>query len=89
MTGIWLMWRQSKEPEIAIKVVALISFSFWTPFFYITFLLPGSTLWAGDPATIPHIAGHVFYPNVVVAGIFLLLTAAAWCLKRERSKPPT
>jgi hypothetical protein len=88
-TGIWLMWRQSKEPEIAIKIAALISFSFWTPFFYITFVLPDSTLWAGDPAAIPHIAGHVFYPNVVVAGIFLLLTAAAWCLKAESSKPST
>jgi hypothetical protein len=83
------MWRQSKEPEIAIKIAALISFSFWTPFFYITFLLRDSTLWAGDPVAVPHIAGHVFYPNVVVAGIFLLLTAAAWCLKAERSKPST
>jgi hypothetical protein len=84
ITGIWLLWRPSKEPEVAIKVAALISFSFWTPFFYITFLLPGSTLWAGDPTAIPHIASQVFYPNVVVAGIFILLTAAAWFLKRAK-----
>ena len=49
LMGIWLLWRQSKEPEIAIVVAALISLSFWTPFFYITFLLPSATLWAGEP----------------------------------------
>src|SRR5437763_11662569 len=62
-TGVWLLWRQSREPEIAIQVAALISLSFWTPFFYITSLLPESTLWAGDPKVIPHISGQVFYPN--------------------------
>jgi hypothetical protein len=88
MMGVWLMWRQSKEPELAFKVAALISFSFWTPFFYITFLLPSSTLWAGDISAVPQIAGHAFYPNVAVAGTFVLLTAAAWCLSC-RSTPLT
>jgi hypothetical protein len=81
-TGIWLLWK-SKEPELAIKAAAFISISFWSPFFYITLLLPGSTLWAGDPNTIPHIAGNVFYPNVAVAGLFLMLTAWAWYLSRS------
>jgi hypothetical protein len=58
----------------------LISFSMWTPFFYVTFLLPGSTLWAGPPARVPHIAGLVFYPNVAVAALFLAMTAVAWRL---------
>jgi hypothetical protein len=52
----------------------------WTPFFYVIFLLPGSTLWAGPPANIPHIAGLVFYPNVAVAALFLAITAVAWRL---------
>jgi len=77
LMGVWLLWRQSKEPEVAIVVAAVISLSFWTPFFYITFLLPGATLWAGDPMRVPHLAGSVFYPNVVVAGLFLALTGAA------------
>jgi hypothetical protein len=77
LMGVWLLWRQSKEPEIAIAVAAIISFSFWAPFFYITFLLPSSTLWAGDPARLPHLGGRVFYPNVAVAGLFLVLTAVA------------
>ena len=83
-TGVWLLWRKSKEPEVAIQVAGLISFSFWTPFFYVTYLLPGSTLWAGDPGAVPHLAGNVFYPNVAVAALFLMLTSAAWRLARAR-----
>jgi hypothetical protein len=49
------------------------------PFFYITLLLPSATLWAGDPARVPHLGGSVFYPNVAVAGLFLALTGTA-CL---------
>ena len=65
-------------------MAGLISLSFWTPFFYITFLLPGSTLWAGDPNAMMHLAGNVFYPNVAVAAVFLMLTSAAWRLARVR-----
>ena len=82
-TALWLIWRKSKEPETALTAAALLSLSFWTPFFYVTFLLPGSTLWAGDPARVPHVAGYVVYPNVVVAGVFVLLTASAWFLNRR------
>src|SRR5437660_5606887 len=67
--GLWLLWRKSAEPELAIQVAAIVSLSFWTPFFYVTLLLPGSSLWAGDPARIPHLAGRVFYPNVAVAAL--------------------
>lgn len=80
--GVWMIWRKSREPEVAIHAAALISLSFWSPFFYATLLLPGSTLWAGDPQKIPHLAGYVFYPNVAVAGLFLLVTAVAWLLAR-------
>jgi hypothetical protein len=87
LMGVWLLWRESKEPEVAIAVAAVISFSFWTPFFYITYLLPSSTLWAGNPAKVPHLAGEVFYPNVAVAALFLLLTAAAWWVYGGSSAP--
>src|SRR5437868_293694 len=85
-TGLWLLWRKSKEPEVAITVAALISISFWTPLFYIPSLLSSSTAWAGDPASVPHIGGHVFYPNLAVAGVFLFATAVAWYLGRQPSK---
>jgi hypothetical protein len=81
--GGWMIWRKSKEPEVAINVAALISLSFWTPFFYITLLLPSSTPWAGDPQSVPHLAGHVFYPNVAVAGGFIVLIFVAWYLGRR------
>jgi hypothetical protein len=86
-TGIWLLWRKSKEPEVAIKVAGLISFSFWTPFFYVTWLLPGSSLWAGQPGAVPHFAGRVFYPNIAVAAVFLTITAVAWKLAGSRHGP--
>lgn len=86
LVGIWLLWRPSKEPEVAIVAAAMISFSFWTPFFYATFLLPSATLWAGKPEAVPHIAGFVFYPNVAVAGLFIVLTAGAWLISRGASR---
>src|ERR1044071_3256400 len=66
--GVWLLWRKSAEPHVGITAGALLSISFWTPFFYITTLLPSASAWAGDPARVPHIAGHVFYPNEAVPG---------------------
>src|SRR3954470_9550981 len=84
--GVWLLWRDSKEPEVAMRVAALISFSFWTPFFYITSLLPGATLWAGDPGKVPHIRRYVFYPNAAVAGAFIVLTVVAWYMSAARSR---
>jgi len=77
-TGLWLLWRDSTEPEVGIKAATAISVSFWTPLFYITSLLPGSTAWAGDPAAIPTLAGHVFLPNLAVAAGFLALTGLGW-----------
>lgn len=76
--GIWLLWRDSKEPELAVKVAAMISFSFWTPLFYIPFLLTSSTWWAGPSGNEPRIAGQIVYPNLVVAAVFLLLTVVSY-----------
>ena len=84
--GVWLLWRKSKEPEVAIHAAALICLAFWTPFFYITLLLPGSTAWAGDPGKIPNFAGYLYYPNMVVAGAFLLATLAAWRMACGKSR---
>jgi len=88
MTGVWLLWRESREPDVAMKTAALISASFWSPFFYITSLLPQSTLWAGRQGAQPHLAGRLVYPNVVVAGAFLFVTATAYWLTRSRPPEP-
>src|SRR4030081_2085201 len=58
-TSIWLLWRMSSEPEIAVRVAACVSLSFWTPLFYITSLLPGSTSWAGAADKDPRLTGSL------------------------------
>jgi Family of unknown function (DUF6640) len=88
-TGVWLLWRKSWEPEVAVKAAALLSAAFWAPFFYITFLLPSSSPWAGNPQRVPRIAGHIFYPNIATAGVFLFLIGMAWllCRGQYRNEP--
>ncbi|WP_263416696.1 DUF6640 family protein [Terriglobus albidus] len=78
MTGVWLLWRESAEPKVAITAAAALSASYWTPFFFIPYLLPGSSYWAGIPGHEPHFHGMVFYPNLLVIGVFLALTVVAW-----------
>jgi hypothetical protein len=78
--GTWLLWRRSKEPEVAFKVAAAISVAYWTPLFYIPYLLPSSTWWAGRPGAEPRIDGVMIYPNLVVAALLLLLTLVAYRL---------
>lgn len=77
LTGVWLLWRRSKEPQVAVIAAALLMLSYWTPLFYIPLALPSSTWWAGRPGAEPHIAGMVFYPNLAVAALFLLFTVVA------------
>ena len=79
-TGIWLLWRKSTEPEIALRAAALLSLSFWTPLFYITSVLPGSTTWAGTPETDPRLHGAIITPNLEVAAILVLINVAALSL---------
>ena len=85
-TGIWLLWRKSAEPELAIKVAALISLSYWTPLFYVPLFLPSASRWAGAPGAEPRIASQVVYPNLLVAGAFLAATAlSVWMTRGRRS----
>ncbi|MEP7366154.1 MAG: DUF6640 family protein [Acidobacteriota bacterium] len=84
-TGLWLLWRKSAEPAVSIQASALLSLSFWTPLFYITTLLPGSTSWAGRPEADPRLAGSLITPNLVVAALFVVLTlSAVWMSLRAR-----
>lgn len=46
-TALWLLWRKSLEPNVAIDVATLTTVAFWTPLFYVTSVLPGSSAWAG------------------------------------------
>jgi len=79
-TGTWLLWRDSREPQAAITAAALLSASYWTPFFFVPYLLPGSSWWAGVPGHEPRVAGFIVYPNLIVVGVCLVLTIVAWRL---------
>jgi len=80
---LWLLWRPSKEPGIAIVVAALFSASVWTPFFYIEPLIPGTSLLAADNVPVLKVAGMSFPPNLVVAAVLFLLTVVAYWLARD------
>ena len=79
---LWLLWRPSKEPEVAIKVAALFSAAVWTPFFYIEALIPGTSLLAADNVPVLKVAGMSFPPNLVIAAVLFLLTFVAYWLAR-------
>ena len=79
---LWLLWRPSKEPEVAIKVAALFSAAVWTPFFYIEALIPGTSLLAADNVPVLKVAGMSFPPNLVIAAVLFLLTVVAYWLAR-------
>jgi hypothetical protein len=77
LTGTWLLWRDGREPEIAVRAAAFLSISYWTPLFYIPFLLRSSTWWAGKPGAEPRIHGMIVYPNLIVAAVFVVVTLVA------------
>jgi hypothetical protein len=83
-TRLWLLWRRSLEPLLGIRVTMLISMAYWTPFFYIPFVLPSSTWWAGRPGTEVYIHGQIVYPNLLVAAFFLSLTRLVQVLIKRR-----
>lgn len=88
----WLLWRSSREPAVAFTAAALISLAYWTPFFYVPFLLPEASYWAGRPGREPRWLGAVVYPNLLVVAIFVLLTGIGWWFGtplRERRKLST
>ncbi len=79
-TATWLLWRRSQEPATAFTAAALLSLSYWTPFFYVPLLLTPASYWAGIPGHEPRFHGMVFYPNLVVVGVFAGLTLLGWWL---------
>jgi hypothetical protein len=82
IVSTWLLWRSSREPKVAFAAAALISLAYWTPFFYVPYLLPGASYWAGIPGHEPHIAGIIVYPNLLVVTIFVVLTVIGWWFGR-------
>lgn len=79
-TATWLLWRPTREPRAGFTAAALISLSYWTPFFYVPLFLAPASYWAGIPGHEPRIQGIIVYPNLIVVGIFAALTLLGWWL---------
>jgi hypothetical protein len=84
--AIWLLWRRSTEPKVGVKVAPLISIALWSPFLYVTLLVPGTSLSVGGtPPVVQHtIAAMIVEPQVVLAIFFLLLTALGYRLAKRQ-----
>lgn len=79
-TGLWLLFRKSKEPLVAIDCAGLLLAAYWSPLLYAAYLVPGSSGWAGPPDHRPAIL-----PNGIVAAIFLAAVFAACRMARTES----
>ena len=80
--GIWLMWSAPSGVRAGVRTSALLALSFWTPLFYIPYLFPSATWWAGAPGSEPRYGGWAIYPNLIVAGVFIAAALAAFRLCR-------
>ncbi|HEY9707765.1 MAG TPA: DUF6640 family protein [Oculatellaceae cyanobacterium] len=85
LIALWLLWRQSAEPEVGFKVATLIPVIFWAAFFYTTLLVPGTGLSATPNEAPPSLAGIPLYPNVIIAAINVMLAAIAYWLYHSQS----
>ena len=83
--GLWLMWRRSPEPEIGVRVAALIPIIFWAAFWYTTTLLPETSLRATESEAIPTFAGLTLYPNFILATINNALAALGYFVYRREN----
>ena len=76
---LWLLWRKSKEPEVAVKVTTAILVTFWGSF-YINLLIPGTSPAANVEELPPSLLGIPLYPNMVVAAIIIVLSLIGYWL---------
>ena len=83
VVALWMLWRQSQDPEIGLKVAVLFSTAVWTPFFYIETLVPGASLLASDDVPVLQIGDMTLAPNLIFAMVLFLLTLLGYWLARD------
>ena len=81
---LWLLWRPSSEPEVAVTVTTAILVLFWGSF-YINLLVPGTSPAAETGELPPIVLGLPLYPNMVVAAIIIVLALVGYWLYRSSS----
>ena len=80
---LWLLWRPSREPAVAVAATALYLLAVWTPFLYIEALIPGTSLLASANVPVLRLGGVSLPPNLAVAIVAVLLSLAGWLLARD------
>jgi hypothetical protein len=85
--GLWLLWRRSPEPEIGVRVAALIPIIYRSAFFYTTFLIPGTSLSVYPGEAPPQILGIPFYPSVLFSLVSIILAIVGYWLFRSGTSP--
>lgn len=76
---LWLLWRSSSEPEVAVKVTTAILVLFWGSF-YVNLLIPGTSPAANLEESPPSLLSLPLYPNMVVAAIIIILSLIGYWL---------
>jgi hypothetical protein len=84
--ALWLLWRRSLEPDIGYTVAMLVPVIFWSDFFFVTLVIPGTSLQADLKEAPPIVAGIPIYPNVVIATISVILALIGYGLYRASSE---
>ena len=84
--ALWLLWRRSLEPDIGYTVAMLVPVIFWSAFFFVTLVIPGTSLQADLKEAPPIVAGIPIYPNVVIATISVILALVGYGLYRASSE---
>jgi hypothetical protein len=82
------MWRKAREPLLGPRIATWIVFAFWSPFLYVTWLVPGTSLRAAPDMPVPMVAGIPMYPNAVIAVVEMLLAWLGWWLIRSAPIAP-
>lgn len=86
---LWLLWRKSPEPEVAVKVTTTILIVFWGSF-YVNFLIPGTSPRAYADIPPPSLGNIPLYPNMILAAIIVVLASVSYWLYSsdlEATKP--
>jgi hypothetical protein len=80
---LWLLWRPSREPAVAVTATTLYLLAVWTPFFYIEALIPGTSLLASADVPVLTLGSVSVPPNLAVAIVVVMLALAGWFLARD------
>lgn len=84
--SLWLLWRRSTEPGVAVRTVSALQIIFWGSF-YIAVWLPNASPSAEPGMSPPTLIGVPLYPNMVVALVVIVLAALAdWLYHNGASK---